>query len=198
MSLPETCFFRAEFESGKYQTLRLKGYIPGSEPDVLLNGRRFSEKWKAPCVEVTNPELERGDFMWLPPNTLVARKHVARILDRTLIYQMEWLPLDFKEEKLIAINPRTCAPCLDLENSVVERDSETNKITAIKEYRFIPHRVPGITLFKVPQLNGLETYCHSGYRALEDDFKATVQRHNYTGLRFTEIWRCRTADVFDV
>lgn len=197
MILDYTHFFRIDFEAGKYQTLRLKGYNPGSEPDVLLNGRRFSDKWKAPKVEVANPEKERADFLWLPPNTLVARQHVAKVLDRTLIYQMEWLPLDFKEEKLVAINPRTCAPCLDLNNSVVERDPATNKITAIKEYAFIPYRVPGITLFKVPQLNGLENYCHSGYRAPEDDFKATVHRNDFTGLRFTEIWRCRTEDVFD-
>jgi len=184
-----TDIYQVHFKARKYRTLEIRDERFGPDQDWLLNGRKREDSWPCPRVVCPNPEKEPGDFLWMPPNSLVVNQRIADILNQDTYFDAEFLPLDYDNgQKLYALNFLTCTPCLDLEESKVKRDPETGEVTEIIEHAFIPHRLLYWTVFKIPERNGLDIYCYNGLRDRGEHFYDCVNQNKLTGLRFEKVW----------
>lgn len=182
--------YKITFDTEHCRTLSL---CPGEEsknPDILLNGRKRLSNWIAPMVYCPDPEKTVGDFYLLPPSTIVPRSRAYKLLNKTNYYIAEELPLEFNEENVVALNFTANVNCFDKENAEYKTDPLTGKISSIKKYAFHPRRVvyTESTVFKIPEMDGIETFCYEGVRDRDLEFRYRVESKKLQGLLFEKVF----------
>jgi len=182
--------YKVTFDTARFRTLSLRPEEQSQHPDMLLNGRRLAATWVASKVYCPDPEKPAGDFYYLAPQTIVLRPRAYKLLNTTNYYYAEELPLDFPEERLVALNIMPNINCFDRSAAEFETDPSTGKITAITKYAFHPRRVIYMetTLFKIPEMDGVETFCHEGVRDRELGFRYRVEKSKLQGLQFEKVF----------
>lgn len=175
--------YRVSSNVDKYQWL-----VPESESvwqgDLLeFDCKPKAASWTAPKVYVHNPKLPVGDFFNLAAGALVCGPRATEALHEHLEMAGELLPLALGSQGLTVMNVLECFNCLD--------DLRSENIGGANErYEFLPERLGGSSLFKIPQTSNAEILTVSGRpgKAPEEEFKSCVERHRLKGLEFELVW----------
>jgi hypothetical protein len=174
-----------EADSNKYQTL-----FPKNEADFdiieRLNGEPLSRSWSPIKVEVLIEEPEDknlpvSDFPSMTTSALpVFSQKAVDALKDLLLSNGELLPLDFPGGTYYIFNVTTVVDALN----VPECDAvyfPTGRIMTIHRYQFHPHKLNGLTIFKVPQFLLAPIF-------VTDDFLKQAESAGLTGFKFKQVW----------
>ena len=97
------------------------------------------------------------------------------------------LPLVFREHNLQICNVLESAECVDEERSEWYLDPRTNQRRNVRHPFFEPNKLPGSTLFKIPQMPQ-QIFVWEQTGEPDDEFKACVEANKLTGLVFELVW----------
>jgi hypothetical protein len=176
---------RVSFQFERYQSLHLDDQLDAEQ--LRLDGDRKGASWRPPRVYVDDPGLERGDFLHLfGVSALVCSARAVEVLER-LAVAVELLPVAVDGERLTLVNVVERRNCLDGSATEWSLAPDGARLYPIR-YSFHPGRLPGSTLFKIPETAAAEVLCHDGALDPMDEFKHAVEYHKLTGLQFEELW----------
>src|SRR5262245_5840556 len=147
-----------------------------------FDGTPIGQSWKPPELYVQFPLLKEPDIWQFYRSFAFSEKACAK-LQRFLDRAGEQLPLFYEGRKLTLLNITYCLNCLDKTRSVYDPDLPH----MIDDYVFRRDRLE-YSLFKIPEQRHGNWFCVEGLAAPDDEFKATVEKHGLTGLRFTKVW----------
>lgn len=177
---------RISFDVDRYQSI----FIDGDDavfrewyPMITFDGTSRRARWRPPPVWIPEPRLEAPDFWKLSgAAALICGPRALDAIDHILEFAGELLPLPIDGMELSVLNVTKDVDCLDVHSSEVDEDGVP------ETYAFLEHRLPGPSLFKIPQTDTAEVLCWEGLPVFEDDFKRQVETIGLSGLRFTEVW----------
>lgn len=179
--------YRVNFDLARFQSL----HVDDERVDVAqlrLDGDPMGASWRPPRTYVDDTLRERGDFMHLfGASAIVCSARAVRVLE-DLPVAVELLSVKLDEETLTLVNVVERRNCLDHEATRWSRAQDGTPLFP-ERYSFHPRRLPGSTLFKIPETAAAEVLCHEGALDPVDEFKHAVEYHELTGLRFEELWR---------
>jgi hypothetical protein len=140
--------------------------------------------WVPPRAYVHNPKRKAGDFFKLVPGALVCSPRAVGVLRGVLEMAGELLPLPVEGHEVTVLNVLECVNCLD------EGRSDFDSDRARSRYVFLPERLSGSTLFKVPRTAAAEILTVEGRPGNdpEEEFEPLVEANNLTGLVFELVW----------
>jgi hypothetical protein len=120
----------------------------------------------------------KSDFPTLGTTPVFSERAVDTMLE-LLVANGEILPLDVEGEKYFAYNPTRTLDALDQDRSEIVR-FPTGRILDVKQYVFLPDKLDGTAIFRLPLLRG------SAF--VTDEFAALVRQGELTGFRLVEVW----------
>ena len=151
------------------------------------NGKPCSG-WKPMELYFFNPSAPKPDIFCAP--SLVFNQRTCDLLKQSLESCGQLLPLTVKEEAgtHYLYNCTTVVDALDSKRSIWEYDRDLDH-SDIDVPSFHPERFKDVTLFLLPprQLPGLYVVERTG-NPRDGEFKALVEQHDLTGLRFDLLW----------
>jgi hypothetical protein len=167
----------------KYQAITMK------DPSDRKGLREFKAIKKLPNWEfdkkifIIDNELEKGDFYNFMPTCLVMREKAYTVLNGVLKEHDEILPWKVESENIFVLNVLTNS------NSIIEDKSNMDALSS-RDWKlcFDQNRLPDSSIFKIPQDNYFDIFCHQGLLPPEKDFKHLVESNNLKGLEFKEVW----------
>jgi hypothetical protein len=166
----------------RYRWLSL---VNESEMRILddLHDRPFGSAWKPLRAEWIEEDVTDGkpksDFPTLGTTPVFSERAVETLLD-LLVANGEILPLAMEGEKYFAYNPTRTLDALDQDRSVIVRFPTTGRILDIKHYVFLPDKLDGSAVFRLPMFRG---------RAfVTEEFAARVRDGQLTGFALVELW----------
>jgi hypothetical protein len=138
--------------------------------------------WKPVRVEWIEEDTQSGkpksDFPTLGTTPVFSERAVDALLD-LLVENGEILPLDVEGERYFAYNVTRTLDALDQDRSVIVR-YPTGRILDISRYEFLPDKLDGSALFRLPQFRG---------RAfVTDAFAARIRDFELTGFELVNVW----------
>jgi hypothetical protein len=161
------------------------------DSDVLgsLIGMPVGDTWVAPSVTLfTESDFFDGtipsDFPFLMPGVPVFSTKAAAALRDVLEIHGEVLPLSCEDcdgRDYVAFNVTTVIDALDVPRSDVKFFRDGVKVMHVTRYEFIPERLAGVAIFKLPQFVKGRVY-------VTDAFVQQVNDHGLTGFKFTPVW----------
>jgi hypothetical protein len=175
--------FEPEVRSGFEWVLPVED--AGHEYLWSLDGTPRQEGWQPlPVTRLTASDLgepwSEADFPWLGPHVLVLRERAVAALGPALRSCGELLPLSCPDAELWLFHPLTVADALDEQASAIVRFADGGILT-VERYAFHPDKVPGVPVFKVPQLM-------RGPLFVTDSFVEQVRASNLTGFGCSAVW----------
>lgn len=166
----------------RYRWLAL---VDESEMRILsnLHDGPIGSAWKPIRAEWIEEDVMDGksksDFPTLGTTPVFSERAVDTLLD-LLVANGEILPLDVEGEKYFAYNPTRTVDALDEDRSVIVRFPATGRILDIKQYVFLPAKLDGSAIFRLPMFRG---------RAfVTDEFSARVRDGDLTGFGLVDVW----------
>jgi hypothetical protein len=150
-----------------------------------FDGTLKSHDWKqaAPAIELLGGKRKGlGDFLGCTPGSAFAVVDLLGTQVRRILEQCgELLPVASPADVPISI--LNVAPLVDAGVRIddITPDAWTEK------FSFDATLLPARSLFKI-QRHSWHIFATGGVVPEQDDFKATVERHRYTGLDFREVW----------
>ena len=179
--------FRAEAHVNRYQYL-----LPSDSDAAGVYDFDCTSKadWIPPSVFSYEPLLREGDI-WgygMISSTWAVAPRAFEILKWLLSDAGEVLPLPFSNRRFALLNVTQCVNCLDQENTEWEFGETTHQPIRIERYAFHEERMPESSIFKIPETRRGEILCYEGLKDPDDEFKTFVERHDITGVTFTELW----------
>ncbi|SEM83736.1 imm11 family protein [Lihuaxuella thermophila] len=145
-------------------------------------GQPLEHDWKP--IEMFVPdakkELPKSDFPNFLTDVPIFNQNAKNAFYELLRPNGEFLPVIIEGEKHYAFNTINRIDALDEEASDVKRFKSSGRIMKVIKYKFIPEKVQGQVIFKIPQDPG------SVY--VSNTFLAKYQEHELTGLMFREVW----------
>jgi len=175
-------------------TQEYAGLIYASKKDEDLfelddfTGRPFRRKWRVPTLCVNMPRLPRPDFFNFSPE-FVCNQRVVELAGEPLEMSGELLPVKVEREKgrFFVFNCTNCINALDHKRSKWAAVGAKSK--RLVKPAFLPERFGEPTLFKIEEDGATRLYCVERTGDPDDgEFKALVEKHGLTGLRFESIW----------
>jgi len=156
-----------------------------------LDGSTRAAGWRSILMELVTVDehgtpLKPSDFPWLGSHVLIAREPAANLLAARYSQEIELLPLACDDATLLALNARVVVDALDEERSAPERFS-SGRILSLGEPVFVPSRLEGLHIFKIPQMLRGATY-------VTGDFIKTMKQHGLDGIDFQPVWEDGTLD----
>jgi hypothetical protein len=150
-----------------------------------LDGTPKGEGWTAPRVELLTVDqdgrpLAESAFPWLGSHAPVLRRSALDSTRRLMEPHGEYLPMLCESTDLTVFNVLNVLDALDTDRSDVGRLSD-NRIIRIKRHVFIPERVRGAGIFKIPQLPLQAVY-------LTDDVADAIARLGLRGVALGLLW----------
>jgi hypothetical protein len=188
--------YKITFDIDRYRTLIVKDTRFGPDADFLLNGWKKADTWIAPKVVCPDPQKELGDFYFLPPSSIVVRPRAKKLFQKECYFEAEYLPLDYEGEELFALNFLACRTALNADESVLEKNPAGGEVIKIIKYVFYPHRFCDTSVFKIPEMNGIETFCYEGRWNREFGFRNRVLTRHLKGLLFEPIYEFPTSKLW--
>jgi len=179
--------FRASADVNHYQYL-----LPADTdaPGVYDFDCTPKEPWNPPEVYSYKPLLLAADI-WgygMIESTWAVSPGAFERLKWLLVGAGELLPLPFDNQQFALLNVTQCVNCLDHNKTEWVIGETTGKPIRIERYAFHGDRLPESSVFKIPETHRGEVLCYEGGKDRDDELKPFVERHNITGLRFTELW----------
>jgi hypothetical protein len=178
-----------------YQLQNQEGYqfLRGSstdDSDIIhrLAGSPAGQHWAPPRVTLfRESDFFEGappcDFPRLEGVPVFSVKAVDALRDVLEIHG-EVLPLlceDCEGRDYLAFNVTTVIDALDVPRSDVKFFRDGVRVMHVTRYEFIPERLAGVAIFKLPQFAKSTVY-------VTDAFVQQVQDHGLTGFKFTPLW----------
>ena len=158
-----------------------------------LAGNRPTAEWRPLELKLERPKLPHADFPGFDYPSLVCGERALAAVGDVLRETGELLPVTLRgangTHHIHHIAERT-AGLLDLKKTTW-RDVAGERCLLAPAFRAA--RVgPKLRLFKIPEDHGLTIYCveRTG-KAKDGEFKALVEKHGLTGLRFNLVWADR-------
>lgn len=155
-----------------------------------FNGKPYPKKWPAVTLALDRPKLPRPDFFCFDYKVLLCGPRAVDVAGDLLRASGELFPLKIRgaDGPCQLLNVTTLLKqALDPAKSVYDErypDYQPLEVPAFRANK-IGQRV---CLFKIPQNSGT-IYCVERTGQAEDgEFKALVEHHGLTGLRFSLIW----------
>jgi hypothetical protein len=148
------------------------------------------EAWSPPDVYSEEPLLREGDI-WgygMIESAWAVRPGAIEVLKWLLSDAGELLALLYSNKRFALLNVMQCVNCLDQDKTEWEIGETTGKPIRIEKYAFHGSRLPESSIFKIPETRRGEILCYEGVKDPDDEFKPFVERHEITGLKFTELW----------
>lgn len=166
----------------RYRWLAL---VNESEMRILsnLHDGPIGSAWQPIGAEWIEEDVAAGkpksDFPTLGTTPVFSERAVDTLLD-LLVANGEILPLDVEGEKYFAYNPTRTLDALDQDHSVLVRFPATGRILDIKQYVFLPDKLDGTAIFRLPMFRG------SAF--VTNEFAARVREGELTGFRLVKVW----------
>lgn len=181
------------------QVLAALGGSRGKTPRFMLDefqGKPFSRQWRPIKYWLDKLLLPRPDFYHLS-GAFICNERALLAAGEPIERCGELLPVAIEGEqgefKLFHVT--NCINVLDRDKSEWRTEGPskhykqmTQTFTYLDKPAFRAERFCEETLFKIPE-NAVHTYCLERSGDAEDgEFKALVERHGLTGLRFEFVW----------
>jgi hypothetical protein len=169
-------------------------------PKIRLDGHPRLVDWQSPPLYSELPLRPRPDF-WnlIGVAGLVLGPRALEATGAHLEAVGELLPLTVGADELQLANITAVYDCMD--PATTTRDGEDG---GIERYGFHEHRLPEMSIFKVPETAITEVLCVHRGDDPDVEFLSAVEGDALTGLRFDPIWdsergplRQREWDEFD-
>jgi len=148
-------------------------------------------RWESPQGYIYEPLLPSADFtdFALTSKWFATTAAVVARLSPMLEVAGQLLPLAVEDvdEPLQLLNVTETVNALNGKESDIFR-GPSGVVINVKRYVFHRKRLPGSSLFKIPETARREVLCSSGLKDSHDEFKERVEEEGLTGLRFTLIW----------
>ena len=186
--------YKITADTENYRTLHCIDDIPDSY--FLINGRTREKEWKKAELVWDTTEKPEADFTLLLPNAFVINHYVKEILLKQYYFKAEYLPVLIEGKEYFVINFRDCVPALNTEVSKINRNKETGEIISIKKYSFIINRLPPGTVFKILEMQGLETYCYQYVIDIDREFIFGYRSYRWSGLLFEKIYSFPRPNIY--
>jgi hypothetical protein len=156
----------------------------------LQGPRPASEPWRTLELKLDKPRLPHADFPGFDYSALVCGERAMAAVGNVLRETGELFPVTLRGAKgahqLYRIPARKTG-LLDAAKTTWW-DVAGEKCLLVPAFR--GDRIgPKLKLFKIPEDHGIGTYCveRTG-KANDGEFKALVEKHGLTGLRFNRVW----------
>ncbi len=169
-------------DSDKFDCLTLKSTRDEKVADKFAEGKPLAPSWR-PIAVVSEPRPKKaGDFPSLFGYMPVFSQRAWDGLRPLISTAVEALPIKHPSgEPYFAINVVAVVDALDLKKSKVVR-YPTGQVMAIEEYVFMPKKLAGHHLFKIPESKGREVL-------LSEEFRQRVAELKLKGLLCRERFR---------
>lgn len=160
-----------------------------------FEGRPFPKKWRQVVLHFDEPLWPRADFYHLGLGNFVCNERVKTIIGPVMEKCGEFLPVSIEGENGIhyIYNVTNSVSCLDLVHSIWNCDVddkdelEDPPSALLAEPAFDIRKVENKTIFKIPENS--EIYCaEDSTGSSRKAFKALVEHHKLSGLRFELAW----------
>jgi hypothetical protein len=154
-----------------------------------FNGRRFPRKWQPIRLYVSMPLLPYPDLFNFGIATFVCTERAAELAEEPLGMCGELLPvtLERTKGKFFVYNVTNCINAVDYRKSKWETLLPGKKL--LVKPAFLADRLGDLSIFKLAEDFGTTIYCLERSGDPDDgEFKAVVEHHRLTGLRFELIW----------
>lgn len=170
----------------KFQTLTFSKESDAAKILDFFTGIPIKEKWfdiqTKIYLEGDKPKKPASDFPSFGAGRPILSAKAVEALKDILLNNGEILPitLEGKKDSYYAFNTTTIIDALDEEKSIVTR-FKNGSVMQINKYEFIPDKLKGLTIFKIPQLVRNTVY-------VTDKFVTRVKKENLTGFDFILSW----------
>jgi hypothetical protein len=104
---------------------------------------------------------------WQSP--LGGEREAKEIIEPIIADSVEFLPLACPERALWIVNVLRIVDGLDMNQSDVVRFASTGRVMTIRRHRFIPDRLDGVHIFKLPGLTRGSLYVTEDLRDMTTD-----------------------------
>lgn len=143
-----------------------------------FNGHSLKESWR-PIRMYLEKIGQRTSFPGLSMRVPAVTLHAWEIVKPFVSAEVEALPLDCREEPLIALNVTNVVDCLDLAHSKVKRFGD-GSIMEIEEYAFKDNCINNFYMFVLRELplSGL---------LITERFREIIERNQLQGLKFVTL-----------
>ena len=156
----------------------------------VFHGRPFPREWKPLELYNTTPLRPKADFYGFGGGWVCSERAVE-LAGEPLEMCGELLTVSIQGEsgRFFIFNCTNCMNVLDPIKSQWSTYGPDGEYKHLDQPAFYPERFDETCLFKIPEDGASTTYClqRSG-EADEGDFKAIVELHSLTGLKFDLVW----------
>ena len=185
---------------GKPKDRRFKEYsFLGSSDEVWrfiapdgegLNGVPFGRKWKVPTFFIEKPLIPKPNF-FRTCLAFVCDEKARELAGGPLEMSGEFLPIRVEGEKgkYWIYNTTNTINVLDAKKSKWQKVGPGPNDRILRKPSFIAARFGEESIFKIAENRGGRMYCLECSGDPDDgEFKAVVEHHDLTGLRFELVW----------
>ncbi len=161
---------------------------------LWFDGRSKQENWTPPEMMLLSPKKKPPDIWDVNSRTAFAASSRAFPLIQEFFEMAgEILPLPFKGQTLHLLNVTVCEDCLDGDKCRWLLDTKGERVAVDDDYQpgayvFDPEMFPESSIFKIPYGSAGLTLCWEEENDPMCSFKAAVEHHKLTGLKFRELW----------
>jgi hypothetical protein len=145
-----------------------------------FNGRPLQKSEAEVELDYFSDDLPKGDYPGLIPNVPVFSERALHSLRDLLDGQGEALPVVCSGERYFLFNVTRVVDALDEDQTVFERFS-SGKIMDIEQHVFLPDRIVGLTIFKIPQVIRMDVF-------VTDPFVDRVRSAGLKGFKLPLVW----------
>jgi hypothetical protein len=137
-----------------------------------------------------NPLAPQPAFPYLgTPGALVAEARAFDVVQTHFEMAGEILDLPFEGRILKVLNVLRCINCLDHKKCKWVTDADGKRLFPRGTgYAFRPERFDVSSIFKIPERHKSLVFCWERDGDPEEEFKAAVEKHKLTGLKFVLRW----------
>ena len=174
-----------------YEPLVAEGYewvnaVKERDYEVFLqfDGQPRASMWKPIAVRRVRADerqaFKPSDFPWLGSHALIMRRSAVDALRDILDANGEVLPLSTDDGVELSVLNARIVDALDEANSSLMKFPGTNRIMRIKKVAFVPSKIEGVDLFRLPH-RASSTY-------VSERFVERVKAAGLRGLVFNRSW----------
>lgn len=140
-------------------------------------GSSLANDWKPFEMIEVEENGQKYDMSKFALNPIFSEAAVHKLFEM-LKGKAEILPYSHSKDKYYAINVTNLIDCIDVRNSVIDKDTVVPEIT---KFAFIEHLIEQETIFKIPQYKATHVF-------VTNRFRDYVIESNLTGFKFNEVW----------
>lgn len=163
-----------------------------------FNGKPYPKPWRRITMYFDNPRWPRSDFFHTGMGHFGCTERARELVGPAMERAGEFLPICIEAEKgnFFIYNVTKCGDYIDPMKSIWQHHADAKENEQLRQqFRtlqgpvFVPRKIGRETIFKLSVGTSIQIYCaertsDSGGK----EFKALVEHHGLTGLRFDFAW----------